>query len=101
MDVRFLAQLAARITLIVVRLLILADYGLLALAAVLAAFVTMVSQFGGGTAMVQAMELDAFNTPLGPDHRDEGGIDRYRSVRGQRGPEPGCHLSALGGARRR
>ena len=57
--VRFLAQLVTwSITIVVVRLLTPADYGLLAMATVFVEFLTMLAQFGVGTAIVQAMELD-------------------------------------------
>ena len=57
--VRFLSQvLAWAITLLVVRLLAPADYGLLAMASVFVAFLTMFSEFGLGPAVVQRRDID-------------------------------------------
>ena len=57
--VRFLSQvLAWAITLLVVRLLAPADYGLLAMATVFVAFLTMFSEFGLGPAVVQRRDID-------------------------------------------
>ncbi|HKA43523.1 MAG TPA: lipopolysaccharide biosynthesis protein [Burkholderiales bacterium] len=46
------------ITIVVIRVLSPADYGLLAMATVFVEFFGMMSQFGAGTAVVQAPELD-------------------------------------------
>lgn len=57
--VRFLSQvLAWAITLLVVRLLAPTDYGLLAMASVFVAFLTMFSEFGLGPAVVQRRDID-------------------------------------------
>ena len=46
------------VTVVVVRILTSADYGLLAMASVFIAFLMMLAQFGVGFAMVQAAEID-------------------------------------------
>jgi O-antigen/teichoic acid export membrane protein len=56
---RLAAQLVSwAITIVVIRLLSPADYGLLAMATVFIEFFAMMSQFGAGTAVIQAQELD-------------------------------------------
>ena len=56
---RFLAQLISwTITLIVIRLLSPADYGLMALAMVFVSFLVMLNEMGLGAAVVQCKELD-------------------------------------------
>lgn len=56
---RILSQLFTWVvTIVVVRILTPADYGLLAMASVLIDFLTMMAQFGVGAALVQAAEID-------------------------------------------
>jgi O-antigen/teichoic acid export membrane protein len=58
-SVRLLSQVVTwAITLVVIRLLTPADYGLLAMSTVFVAFVSMFSEFGLGAAVVQRREID-------------------------------------------